>query len=95
MNMEPLEDYGDCLQILVDREVSAVYLILSELMVGKIPLKQVRLMHTGVTHAREYQNYYNCEVVFGDDCNQMRFPAELLDALDLQEHKLVNFGQRN
>lgn len=80
MKMEPLEDYGDCLQLITDRELSAVHLILSELLGGALPLKQVRLMHTDVAHALEYQNHYHCEVVFGDPCNQLRFPSELLDA---------------
>jgi len=79
MKMEPLEDYGDCLQLLSDRELSAVHLIMSELLGGTLPPKQVRMMHSDVGHAREYQNHYQCEVVFGDPSNQLLFPSALLD----------------
>lgn len=89
VKMEPLLDCGDCLQLVSDRELSALYLILMELTGSPPPVKQIRLVHSDLKHARTYQNYFGCEVVFGCEYNQFRFASKYLDDKLSQSDKVT------
>ena len=77
--MTPLMDYGDLLNIMTDREVSAVYLILRELVHDKPSVIEINLIHQGGDSPARYEQHFGCPVNFGSHYNELVLPSELLD----------------
>lgn len=79
LSCSPIEDYGDSLPLLCDREMATIYHLTKEIMCGHPPITELHLMHDGMGHQKDYESYFNCPVKFSQSCNRMLFPIEYLD----------------
>jgi len=77
--MAPLLDYGDLLNVMSDREVSAVYLIYAELAREKPSIIEINFVHFGGDTPSRYQQHFDCQVNFGQPFNEIVIPTEFLD----------------
>ncbi len=77
--MAPLMDYGDLLNVMSDREVSAIHLIYQELVRGSLPVIEINFVHSGGESPSCYAKHFDCPVNFGRPFNEMVIPAEVLD----------------
>lgn len=77
--MTPLMDYGDLLNVMSDREVSAVYLIYQELARVKPPVIEINFVHYGGDTPSRYQQHFDCPVNFGRPFNEIVLPRDFLD----------------
>ena len=71
MKLVPLRDYGDCTQVITDRDTSALYLIVSELLGRPLPLERLDLLHEARDFADQYRAYFQCPVAFGTPCSAL------------------------
>lgn len=82
LRLMPLRDYEDCMQIIADRDTSALLIIISELLGRRLPLEQVCLIHRASRYRHQYQRYFECPIRFGYFCNSLQIsPAILNDPL--------------
>lgn len=79
MRLIPLRDYEDCTQVITDRDTSALFLIVSELLGRRLPLEQVCLIHRASRYWRQYQSYFGCPIRFGHSCNALHISPAILD----------------
>ncbi len=77
--MTPLMDYGDLLNVMSDREVSAVHLIYRELVRDKLPVIEINFVHYGGESSSCYAQHFDCPVNFGCSFNELVIPREVLD----------------
>ena len=77
--MAPLMDYGDLLNVMSDREVSAVHLIYQELMRGSLPVIEINFVHYGGESPSCYARHFDCPVNFGCPFNEIVIPIDALD----------------
>ena len=77
--MAPLMEYGDLLNVMSDREVSAVHLIYQELMRGSVPVMEINFVHYGGESPSCYARHFDCPVNFGRPFNEIVIPVEVLD----------------
>lgn len=77
--MTPLMDYGDLLNVMSDRELSAVYLVYQELTREKPPIIEINFVHYGGGTPSRYSQHFGCPVNFGCPFNEIVFPADYLD----------------
>jgi AraC-like DNA-binding protein len=77
--MAPLMDYGDLLNVMSDREVSAVHLIYQELMRGSLPVIEINFVHHGGEFPSCYARHFDCPVNFGRPFNEIVIPIDVLD----------------
>jgi len=79
--MTPLMDYGDLLNIMSDREVSAVYLIYKELVHDTPSITEINLVHQGGESPSRYERHFGCPVNFGCEYNELVLPSKSLDRI--------------
>lgn len=80
MRLVPLRDYGDCTQVITDRDTSALFLIVSELLGRPLPLERVDLLHGAREYAEQYAAYFNCPVGFATPCSELHIERSELDS---------------
>lgn len=80
MAIDPLGDYGNCNQLLIDREIAAAYTLLCQVLDTGFPLNSVHVTHSSPRNSQRYCAHYGCDVTFGAQRSQFSFPRELLDA---------------
>lgn len=79
MAIDPLGDYGNCNQLLIDREIAAAYAVLCQVLDIRFPLNSVHVVHNSSRYSRRYRDHYGCDVTFGSDRSRFAFPRALLD----------------
>lgn len=77
--MVPLMDYADLLNVMSDREVSAVYLIYQELARDSVPVIEINFVHFGGECPSCYAQHFDCPVNFGRPFNEIVIHVEGLD----------------
>lgn len=78
MQLVPLRDFEDCAAVIADRDTSALFLIVSELLGRTLPLERVCLSHGQSAHAASYTKYFGCEVRFGATRSELHIAPSLL-----------------
>lgn len=79
LSCTPIEEYGDYLPLLCDREMSTIYHLTKEIMCGHPPISEMHLMHDGQGHQSDYERYFGCPVKFSQKSNKILFPIAYLD----------------
>jgi len=79
MRLVPLRDYEECLQVITDRDVAALFHLVGEMLGQRLPLEEVRLIHRGSRHRAAYERYFGCRVTFGHSCSELHVAPSLLD----------------
>ena len=79
IELHPLGDFKECLDILADRDISATLMILNQVVGRKLPLKHIELMGSSERHAEAYRDHYGCEVSFGADRYVISLDSALLN----------------
>ncbi len=78
MRLVPLRDFEDCTAVIADRDTSALFLIVSELLGRTLPLQKVELAHGENGAAASYAEHFGCPVAFGAPCNALHIASSLL-----------------
>jgi len=60
----PIPTDFQVLNLLIDRDISATVVALSEMIGGNFPSVRVELPHSGHGKQQSYRDYFNCEVLF-------------------------------
>ncbi|MGE3773776.1 MAG: AraC family transcriptional regulator [Gammaproteobacteria bacterium] len=79
MKLEPLRDYEECLQVITDRDVAALFHLVGEMLGRRLPLEAVKLIHRGSRHRAAYERYFGCRVNFGHPCSELHLAPAVLD----------------
>lgn len=77
--INPLPTEFEILNLLIDRDISATAVAVSEMIGGKLPLIRVELFHTGHGKQQHYRDYFGCEVLFNQPKSKIIFDASILD----------------
>lgn len=80
ITIDPLGDYGTCLPLLCDREISAAHALLGQVLDRVLPLTRVSLTHGNRESAARYRDHYNCAITMGAPRSEFAFARDLLDA---------------
>ncbi len=80
MRLIPLRDYGDCTQVITDRDTSALFLIVSELLGRPLPMERIDLLHEASEYADQYAAYFQCPVDFGTPCSELHIDRSVLES---------------
>lgn len=79
MKLVPLRDYEECLQVISDRDVSALFHLVGEMLGHRLPLEEVKLIHRGSRHRTAYERYFGCRVGFGHGHSALHVAPAVLD----------------
>lgn len=80
MRLVPLQDYEDCTQVIADRDASALFLIVSELLGRPLPMERIDLLHGASQFADQYAAYFRCPVEFGTPCSELHIDRAVLES---------------
>jgi AraC-like DNA-binding protein len=79
VGLAPLDQYGKCSQIVTDRDASAMFHLMGEMLGHRLPMERISFIHRGGRHWREYRDYFGCEVEFGSRRTELHLPPAVLD----------------
>jgi AraC-like DNA-binding protein len=78
LQMDPIRDLGNCMQFMIDRDLSAAWVIACEALGTRLPLSAVEFRHCPPNYAALYNELFDCPVTFGAQYNRWCFDAEWL-----------------
>lgn len=79
VEMNPLRDLGQCMQFMIDRDLSAGWCIASDALGKQLPLTAVEFRHNRPQYADAYETLFKSPVSFGAERNRYRFDATWLN----------------
>jgi len=86
LRISQLSDLGKLQQHMVERDLSAIFVLFQALLQETPPLDEIRLKWSG--DAERYESIFGCPVHFGQTENEVRFSAKLL-AHPLPQHNAL------
>lgn len=75
----PLFAKQEVIDLLNDREVSAIVVAIQAIIAEPLPLHQIHLPHDGHGKMQAYKDYFNCEVLFNQAKAKVVFSSSILD----------------
>lgn len=95
VRLVPLRDYEECVQVITDRDASALFSLAGEMLGRTLPLERIRFMHRGLRYRRQYEAFFRCPVSFGHACTELQIaPAALSATLPHSDPRTARLTER-
>lgn len=78
LQMDPVRDLGQSLQFMIERDLSAAYLIAKEALEQELPLISVEFKHPETNYPEKYNEVFGCPALFNANFNRISFDKRWL-----------------
>jgi len=79
LRIKPIIALGGLQQAMVERDLSAIFALIKNLLQVDSPYSEIRLSWTRTQQDHLYEGLFNCPVRFGYHCTEVLFKTELID----------------
>lgn len=79
IQMDPIRDLGESLQFMIERDLSAAWLIANEALNKELPLLSVEFKHPETGYPEKYLDAFHCPATFNARYNRLSFEKNWLE----------------
>lgn len=79
IEMEPTRDLGECMQYMIDRDLSAACMIAHDALECELELTRVEFSRPATSYPQKYEEVFKCPVAFNAQHNRICFDKHWLD----------------
>lgn len=79
LQMDPIRDLGESIQLMIERDLCAAWLIANEALDKELPLLSLEFKHPQTGYQQKYEDIFHCPAVFGAQQNRFSFDISWLE----------------